>query len=289
MRKVSWLVGLLMAATLGACSDADKAPASDPDRIVLAPPTDTATHSHTNIIASGDGTRPSAAGYTLTDVRVPSEADTPGEVSFRIVDYRGKPVTNYTEEQTKLLHLYVVRNDLQDFRHLHPVLGTDGVWRANVNLAQPGSYRVITEFSPADDPNGAHVVLGRNEVVPGSWQAAPIAATATGDDGVLKVTAPQSLARQGVLTLTLTNAAGEPAPIGDELGTFLGASAHLTGFNSETGAFTHAHPLTEPVDGAKGTTLDFHTDITKPGRYVFFVQVRVGGFVRTVPFATVVP
>ena len=61
--------------------------------------------------------------------RLPRSAGQVGEVSFRILDRAGDPVTEYVEEQTKLLHLYVVRGDYGVFRHLHPTLGEDGRWR----------------------------------------------------------------------------------------------------------------------------------------------------------------
>jgi hypothetical protein len=40
------------------------------------------------------------------------------------------------------------------------------------------------------------------------------------------------------------------------------------------------------VPGEKGTELTFHAEFETPGRYVFFVQVRVDGFVHTVPVSS---
>ena len=61
-----------------------------------------------------------------------------GEVSFRIVGSDGRPVTDYVEELTQDLHLYVVRDDLGVFRHLHPTLAGDGTWWAPVSLPAGG-------------------------------------------------------------------------------------------------------------------------------------------------------
>lgn len=291
MRATRLLVPFLVALPLGllaACSGDDEPP-RDPDRVVLTPAEPGAGHTHGpggQSTTIGDGTTPTAGGYSLADVSLPERAGEPGDLSFRIVDRTGEPLLSYTEEQTKLLHLYVVRNDLQDFRHLHPTMAKDGTWSTRVNLAGPGSYRVLAEFTPGTDPAGNHVVLGRSDIVPGTWAPAQATASTTGDDGIVQVAAPPTV-RSGPdqrMTLTVSDEAGRSPT----LGTFLGTYAHVTGFNVESGEFAHAHPYGEPDVGAEGTDLVFHTDFAQPGRYVLFVQVRVDGFVHTVPVSSTV-
>ena len=124
-------------------------------------------------------------------------------------------------------------------------------------------------------------MLGRSDIVPGTWSPEQVGHATTGDDGIVQVVAPETV-RSGPdqrMTLTITGAEGG-APT---LGTYLGTYSHLTGFNIETGRFTHVHPYGEPEVGDDGTELTFHTEFSEPGRYVFFVQVRVDGFVHTVP------
>jgi hypothetical protein len=287
-RVAGGLVAALTIGVLAACGGDDEPP-RDPDRVVLNPAEPGDDHAHAaegDTATVGDGTTASAGGYSLADLRLPQRAGEPGDLSFRIVDAGGEPLLSYAEEQTKLLHLYVVRNDLQDFRHLHPTLADDGTWTARVNLAGPGAYRVLAEFSPGTDQEGGHVVLGRSDIVPGTWTPEQAPAATTGDDGIVQVAAPETV-RSGPdqqMTLTITDAqGGTPA-----LGTFLGTYAHVTGFNVETGEFAHAHPFGEPESGENGTELTFHTGFAVPGRYVFFVQVRVDGFVHTVPVTSTV-
>jgi hypothetical protein len=281
-------VAVVALGALAACGGDDE-PATDPDRIVLAPADPSAGHPHASGGEGetlGDGTTPTVGNLSLTDVRLPRRTGEPGDLTFRVVDAAGEPVLDYTEEQTKLLHLYVVRNDLQDYRHLHPTLAEDGTWAVRTNLAGPGSYRVIAEFAPASDPEGRHVVLGRTEILPGTWAAQEVSTTTDGSDGVVEVVAPDTVPSgpDGLMTLTITGADGG-APT---LGTYLGTYSHLTGFHVETGTFTHVHPLGEPEVSDDGTLLSFHTEFSQPGRYVFFVQVRVDGFVHTVPVSTTV-
>ncbi len=276
---------LVAALALAGCSDDEPTP--DDEVIVLSPPSaGSSGHAHPDgDEATGDGTRFSAGGLSLVDVRLPRFSGQPGDLSFRIVDRQGRPLRKYVMEQTKRLHLYVVRNDLQDFRHLHPVLGKDGTWRARVALAGPGSYRVLTEFTPGTDPDNGHLVLGRNEVLPGSWQAVAPTGGPVNNDGVIRVAIDDPIASgpDGQLQIAVDDVAGAVT-----LGTYLGSYAHVTGFHIKTGAFVHVHPLGEPeiTDGA--TRLTFHTEFEKPGRYRFFVQVRLDGFLHTVPVTATV-
>ena len=64
--------------------------------------------------------------------------------AFRNHDHAGEPVTDYVEELTKELHLYVVNEDLTVFRHLHPTRADDGTWSAPFDVPAAGGYRVIT-------------------------------------------------------------------------------------------------------------------------------------------------
>jgi Tol biopolymer transport system component len=83
----------------------------------------------------------------------------------------------------------------------------------------------------------------------------------------------------GELRLVVRDAARRPV----ELGTYLGAYAHVTGFHRETGAMVHLHPLGPPEVTQAGSELTFHAEIPDPGDYRLFAQERVDGFLHTVP------
>ena len=259
---------VLVAAALAGCSSGDDA-------------TVAAGHSHAGggmvSMAVGDGTRVSEVGYSLTGLQVRERPSGIGEVRFRIEDYDGEPVTDYVEELTKELHLYVVNDDLTVFRHLHPTRAADGTWTAPFDVPDAGGYRVVTEFVAVDEGgNGDHVVLGRPLALPPGDPGDTVAV-----DRVVGVTVSQAptTGPNGVLRLVVRDAAGEPVG----LGTYLGAYSHVTGFHTGTGAMVHLHPLTAPEITEDGSELTFHADITQPGDYRLFVQVRVDGFLHTVP------
>lgn len=230
----------------------------------------------------GDGTRDYEVGYTLTGVSLPKEAAVPGAVRFQIKTYEGPPLTDYIPEQTKDLHLYLIRTDLAVFRHLHPTLGRDGTWSAPVTLPEPGDYRVVAEFIARDDGgNGDHVMLGKTATVPGAWTPEEVDASAVGDDGIVSVEVDGDLAvgPSGRLDIVARDVQGRPVKLGSYLGTF----AHVTGFHRQSGAVVHIHPLGQPEIDETATRLSFHTQFERPGEYVCFVQLRIDGFLHTIP------
>ncbi|WP_183096080.1 hypothetical protein [Nocardioides stalactiti] len=284
--RVAASLAVVCLLGLSGCQDDAATPSDDPDRVVLEPPADGAGHTHApgqdDPTTVGDGTTTSAGGYRLDGVRLPRGTDGPGGLSFRVLGRDGQPLRDYTEEQTKLLHLYLVRSDLAVFRHLHPTMAADGTWSARADLGSPGDYRLIADFVPAGTEST--VILGADVTVPGQWQ--PDREQPTGDDGVLKVRVDGSgtVGPDGRLRLVVSSLDDRPVT----LGSYLGAAAHVSGFRTDGDdprgrTFVHVHPYGAPEDGEDGTVLTFHTTFEKAGDYRLFVQVRVGGLLHTVP------
>ncbi len=259
---------VVAAAVLAGCSSEDGQ--------VEADHTHAPGQGHTSL-AVGDGTRVSEVGYSLAGVQVREDQDGVGELRFRIDDADGEPVTDYVEELTKELHLYVVNDDLTVFRHLHPTRADDGTWSAPFDVPDAGGYRVVTEFIAVDEGgNGDHVVLGRPLALPPGDPGDTAA-----EDRAVSVTVSEAptTGANGELRLVVRDAAGEPVG----LGTYLGAYAHVTGFHRETGAMVHLHPLGAPEVTEDGSELTFHAEIPDAGDYRLFAQTRVDGFLHTVP------
>ena len=226
-------------------------------------------------IQGADGTSATAGGYTLGDVSLPAEAGTPGKVGFTITK-SGDPVTDYIEEQTKDLHLYVVRDDLEVFRHLHPTRGDDGEWSGDLTLPAGGTYRVVVEFAArTPDGKGEQAMLGATAKVAG-----PTEVDVPGSDDGTVIAALEETPKPGIdqeIGVLLSDPAGKPV----NLGTYLGVYAHVTAFSRETGEVIHLHPLGGPENGEDGTRLGIHVKPPKAGDYVFFVQARVDGMIHT--------
>ena len=228
----------------------------------------------------GDGTRATEFGYTMEAVSLPRTAGVPGRVSFRIRFLDGNVVTDFIDHQTKPLHLYVVRKDLTVFRHLHPTLDKDGTWSARLTLPEPGSYRVIAEFvARADAASGDYAMVAGTATVGGKASPAPDAADEADQGVTVAFDRPLAKGPDGEMALVVRGPGGKPV----DLGTYLGAYAHVTGFRTATGSVAHLHPLEGPRQEADGTRLTFHTQFSDAGDYLFYVQLRVAGFLYTLP------
>jgi hypothetical protein len=246
---------------------------------VAAPPDHGHDHGTARVsMPVGDGTQSYEVGYSLRDVRLPTRAGEPGRLSFVVEGYDGRAQTRYLDEQTKRMHVYVVRDDLAVFRHVHPEMQSDGTWTGNLTLPEPGEYRVVAEFVARDEGgNGDHVLLGDRATVRGG--AAPAGVEDGGTDwGVeARVLGDIAAGPEQQLRVRLTGPDGT-AP---DLGQYLGTSAHLTGFHVDTGQAVHMHPLGAPSVQPDGTELLFHAELPRAGQYVLFLQVRVDDFLHT--------
>ena len=60
----------------------------------------------------------------------------------------GAPVKHFQIVHEKLIHLFIVSEDLEYFAHVHPDLGPDGVFRLDTRLPKPGTYKLLADFFP---------------------------------------------------------------------------------------------------------------------------------------------
>jgi hypothetical protein len=224
-------------------------------------------------MAHGDGLSASEDGYTLE----PTSHPMPGmamPLTFRIT-HGGTPVTGFETEQTKQLHLYLIRTDLTGFQHLHPTMAADGTWSVTPAPLQPGDYRLYTQLTPtgAHEPLVLSVPLAVGHA--GHQQALPAAAPSTTVDGYT-VTVDTAPRQHGDLRLSFTR---DGAPV--DLERYLDTYAHVTAFHEGDLAFTHLHPMSGGANGRGGSDLTFMTEFPETGRYRMFVQFRADGALHT--------
>lgn len=252
-------------------------------------PTDMSTTTHDT--HAGESTHPtepvvpgglqvSEQGYTLSEI----ETD-PARLSFRITGPTGAPVTDFSEQHEKKLHLIVVRSDTTQFRHVHPTLAADGTWTV-VDWTWPtgGTYRVFADFQPADGPA---LTLGRNVDVAGEITPAPTptpSRIAEVDGYRVELTGDLTTAG-GPLVLTVTR---DGRPVTD-LQPYLGAFGHLVALRTGDLAYLHVHPQGEPGDGitAPGPDVVFHAQAPSAGTYRLFLDFQHENTVRTAEFTVV--
>jgi hypothetical protein len=229
----------------------------------------------------GMGLLGAASGLMLRPLTSSVPAGQASRYRFRIIQAGGTPLTSYQANQTRLLHFYLVRDDLTGFEHLHPALAPDGTWTVTIRPADAGSYRVFTQFTGRPAGKAVSLVLSRPLTVtgPASPQAplpAPAATTQAGGY-TLVITGSPRAGTAASLTVTVTR----NGKLVTDLQPYLGTYAHLTAFHRGDLAFAHLHPSGTVNGDHGGPALHFDAVLPEPGSYRLFLQFQVGGRLRT--------
>ncbi|MCT7656897.1 hypothetical protein [Mycobacterium deserti] len=232
------------------------------------------------------GLQSTQGGYTLDLTKPVTVAAAKAPLHFRIVDAQGAPVTRYTENHEKLLHLVVVRNDLSRFQHVHPILHTDGTWSVSTDLSRAGDYRVFADFIPAGGPA---LTLGTNLHVAGQYNPQPLPAQAPSAEVDGYTVALRGTPKTGESSLLTLSVSRDGRPVTD-LQPYLGAYGHLVALRAADLAYLHVHPAGEPGDGKtpSGPDIGFHTTFPSAGDYRLYLDFQHGDVVRTAEFTVTV-
>ncbi len=165
------------------------------------------------------------------------------KLRYRVVDERGRTIRDFDVEHEKRMHLIVVRRDLTRFQHLHPEQEHDGSWAIAARLEDPGSYRLLADFTR----DGKPYTLAYDLRVDGEsdLEALPAPTNLAISDGY-GVRLRAGHARPGVeteLRYTVTKA-GRPV----QTEPYLGAGGHLVGcVRATSGSFTSTHRSPDTV------------------------------------------
>jgi len=243
-----------------------------------AEPASGATSQH-NGTPAATGLQDSLSGYALGDLTAPAAPNEQGALRFRITGPQGV-VTEFDTLHDKKLHLIVVRTDTSQYRHVHPELAADGTWSLDWKWAEPGTYRVFTDFSPTGGPG--ELVLSRTVTVAGTVldkPLPPVSKTAEVDGYRITLTGDLSTAASE-LKYTITR---DGKPVTD-LQPYLGAYAHLVALRSTDLAYLHVHPEGEVGKTPAGPDVAFHAQAPSAGTYRLYLDFSHGGKVHTAEF-----
>lgn len=192
------------------------------------------------------------------------------DLRFRVVDPVGKTVTDFAVRHDERMHVVVVRSDLTGYQHLHPSMGSDGMWSVPLTLGVPGAWRVFADFSAG----GVDAVASSFVSAAGAFSPVPLASSISNISGV-SVSLDGELRAGGTEPLTLRASTGP-------LSRYLGAYGHLVLVRAGDLAFVHVHP--EDSLGSDGRTVRFWVTPPGPGTYRAFFDFSIGGVVRTAEF-----
>lgn len=209
------------------------------------------------------------------------EPGKPVELQFEIIDPRdGKRAREFSVVHDKLFHLLYVSHDLEVFRHEHPILGDDGIFRLETAFPKPAIYRLLADFYPS----GA------------TPQMIPATVTTAGfehslEESLGRLQADREPQRGENLTISLRSEPAEPiaalkALLFFELDTaeglepFLGAWAHMLAVSEDLVDMIHAHP----ASAGGGPLIQMNVIFPRPGMYRIWVQAQRDGKANTVSF-----
>ena len=205
----------------------------------------------------------------------------PVQLSFEVIQPdSGSRQSEFEIVHEKLFHLFWVSHDLEVFRHEHPVLGDDGIFRIETVFDRPGVYRLMGDFYPSG----------------GTPQMVPMTLTTAGFEEPLETLAPSLAAdrepkrgrniRVSLRTEPAKPLAGLLTLLFFELNTarglqkYLGAWAHMLAVKDDLITMMHGHPSI--ADGGK--LIQMNVIFPEPGMYRVWVQVQRKGKVSTLPF-----
>lgn len=233
-------------------------------------------------VPGSNGLHAQLAGLRLAPLSRTLTAGATTTWRFRIIGCDGNAVHHFDRDNTKLLHLIVVRTDLSGYQHLHPVLGSDGTFTIELRIDRPGSYRAIADFVI----DGRKYVLGTNLNAPGPVRSTPLPAAAlhgSVDGYAVELQRPAQLTagQEAQLTFRITRH-GHPV---QDLQPYLGSYGHLVALHSPELSYSHVHPNGEDLTGG---AITFDTALEQRGSYRLFLQFQTDGRVHIVGFTQTV-
>jgi heavy metal-binding protein len=194
-----------------------------------------------------------------------------------------KTVQSFEIMHEKLYHLFLVSQDMQFFRHVHPEKQPDGTFLLDAKFPHPGLYRVLSDFYPT---GGTPQLISRTVMVPGAgFKLTPAKLTADLEPKntenlhvELTLDPPQPLAGfKTIMFFKLTPNEG--------IEQYIGAWAHVMVASSDLIDMIHTHPIyvTDPDEGAY-KQIQINMIFPRTGMYRLWIQFQRHGVVNTAAF-----
>jgi Heavy metal binding domain len=196
-------------------------------------------------------------------------------------------VSRFDRMHERLLHLFVVSNDLTFFDHVHPETATDGWFEVVMTFPKPGAYRLVADLLPtgATPQTLQHTILTAGPTTRAVSPARSIEAEVleVREGGVRARLIPNNMrvGDDSHVVLELADAdTGQPLT---DLELYLGAWGHMLLASSDLADIVHSHPLIEET-ARGGPTITFQTMFARQGWYRVWAQVQRRGRLLTFGF-----
>jgi hypothetical protein len=200
------------------------------------------------------------------------DQSTDSEIAFSVRE-GNETFSDYGISHTKEMHLIVVRDDLQNFRHLHPERDSDGIWRVAFTPPAGGTYWRYADFVDSkQNPSTIRFDKQYSGTLGTYGIAKNFERVKIVDD--YRIELKDSVSNGDVtFAYAITDSQGQP----QQLEEYLGAIGHSV-LISPSGDFIHTHPP------ETGTMPVFTTAVPPDPFYRAFTQFKIKGEVKTVHF-----
>jgi hypothetical protein len=197
-------------------------------------------------------------------------------LTFRVINpATGEVVKHFAIVHEKLMHLFLVSENLEYFSHNHPVLQSDGAFDLNVMLPMGGMYRTLADFYPADSVPQLAVdtLFVSGQAPPSRVEECLLPSKAANMTASLRMDPPEPIAGlQSKLFYTLD-------PV-DGLELYLGVWAHMLIASRDLIDMLHVHPFLKD----ESSTIQFNVIFPRSGLYRIWTQFQRKGVVDTTVF-----
>jgi hypothetical protein len=185
-----------------------------------------------------------------------------------------KIVTAFDIVHEKLLHVFLISENLEFFAHEHPVLQPGGSFTLNIVLPLSGMYRLLADFYPTGSvPQLALNTLFVTGNAPPKRLTPSLQPSKAANLTATLRTEPEELLAglESRLTFSLAPAA--------ELQPYLGAWGHMLAASKDLIDLLHIHPFL-----VKDSDIQFNIVFPRPGIYRVWTQFQRAGIVNTTVF-----
>ena len=231
---------------------------------------------------------PDPIEYPVAVTMVPPQPK-PGQkvrLRFSISDPKtAKPVTEFDLIHERVLHLFLISDDLQQFAHEHPEAVGPGVFEIDWTFVRGGMWRVLLDFYPT---HATPQLISRSILLGGAELRVP---ELQSDSGQLRKGANVEVSLRLDPEVPL---AGEKTLLQyrivprEKFEPFLGAMGHMLVASADLIDLIHTHPFlvdgglaVPPVDAKQ---VQFNVIFPRPGMYRVWAQFQRAGVVNTIPF-----
>lgn len=194
---------------------------------------------------------------------------------------------------TEKIHLLIIDDSLEDYSHIHPTT-TDvaGEYQFEWMPKKMAKYKIWADLHPIKTDKQEFVITElKNKLAKKGKINRKIEREIAMQDLDFKIIFSEKVIKVGdnvMIDIHVKDKEGNPF---DGLESVMGAYAHLVAFHEDFKTIAHIHPMGEEPNWfwqSGGPDLSFHFNPEKKGFYKFFLQIKVNGEERFVPFSAVV-